>query len=724
MSNNAVTIVINALDKASATIKSVGGAMEGIGRSMKNAEQGSKMLMGGVVATTAAFAALGTKAVFELAEIERINAQTEAVIASTGGAANVTAKEIEDMALALQWETSVAHEATRQGANLLLTFTNIRNEAGEGNDIFNQAVRIMTDLSVAMGIDSTSAATMLGKALNDPKQGITALSRVGVSFTDEQKEMVESMVEAGDIMGAQKLILEELETQYGGSAKALGETFVGKLEIAKMAFADIWQAIADGFGVLDWLKDGLDTLTEIFWDFTAVVEQDGLKTALRTIFPEEMDGIIWAVGGAIAIGLVPALWSMAAGVWAALAPLLPFLAAGAALGALAYTIYQNWEQFEPMFSTMFSIVKDVAVGFFDTFMDSVGILWESFQPIWESLKRLFESLTPIIELVGAVLGVLLVTALAVFNGMIAAIGPLINAFINIMEVVVNVVMTIVALLTGDMDAALEYWNKAVEATKEFFLNIWEAIKNFFTGFVDTFINILSNFGIDVREGFSDMWERVKEIVRNGIDKVIEFFSELPGKVWEKVLEVSNKVREGFNKAMDNAKTAVTDGINTVIDTILSFGTQFFDAGKGLITGFADGIKNAFGAARDAVSNGLKTVRNLLPFSPAKEGPLSDLDKSGESFFPTFAEGMAKQVDAAQKVARQGLDDIDLSTEFTGGRQRVNFHVSGRSTVVIELNGDGNRLSPEEIEELKRELQDYVDDRTIDAEKLRQIMRSR
>jgi hypothetical protein len=172
----------------------------------------------------------------EYAETQRVAAQTNAVIKSTGGVANVTAKEVSDLAESIMKKTGIDDEAIASGENLLLTFTNIRDEVGKGNDIFTQATGIMTDMSVALGQDMKQSAIQLGKALNDPVRGMSALRRVGVSFTEAQQEQVKAMVAAGDTMGAQKLILAELNKEFGGSAEAAGKTLPGQIAILRETF--------------------------------------------------------------------------------------------------------------------------------------------------------------------------------------------------------------------------------------------------------------------------------------------------------------------------------------------------------------------------------------------------------------------------------------------------------------------------------------------------------
>jgi hypothetical protein len=162
----------------------------------------------------------------ESAKIGRVTAQ---VIQSTGGAAHVTAAQVGDLATSISNKTGADDEAVQSGENMLLTFTNVRNEVGKGNDIFNQASAAAVDLAAAMNHGEVTQEGMktssiqLGKALNDPIKGVTALQKVGVTFTAQQKEQIKAMVQSGNIMGAQKIILGELNKEFGGTAKAAAD---------------------------------------------------------------------------------------------------------------------------------------------------------------------------------------------------------------------------------------------------------------------------------------------------------------------------------------------------------------------------------------------------------------------------------------------------------------------------------------------------------------------
>lgn len=207
--------------------KGFGGAIKGLGAAIA-----------GVVVAGKALDFLGDS-VGEAREAQKVAAATTQIIKSTGSAANVTADEVSSLAGALSAKAGVDDELIQTGANLLLTFKGVRNEVGKGNDVFNQATAAALDLSAAGFGSVESASVMLGKALNDPTKGISALGRAGVTFTESQKEQVKALQASGDLLGAQKIILKEVEGQVGGVAEATATAG----EKASVAFGNIKESI-------------------------------------------------------------------------------------------------------------------------------------------------------------------------------------------------------------------------------------------------------------------------------------------------------------------------------------------------------------------------------------------------------------------------------------------------------------------------------------------------
>src|SRR5690606_29619661 len=145
-------------------------------------------------------------------EAEAVAAQLEARVESTGGAAGFTAQQLLDMASGLQQVTTFGDEAIAAMQGVLLTFTNVRGE------VFVSATEAVLNLAVALDTDLKSAALQVGKALNDPVKGVSALSRAGIQLSEAQQRQIRAFVETNDVASAQRVILGELEKQMGGAA--------------------------------------------------------------------------------------------------------------------------------------------------------------------------------------------------------------------------------------------------------------------------------------------------------------------------------------------------------------------------------------------------------------------------------------------------------------------------------------------------------------------------
>lgn len=216
----------------------------------------------GFAVLATAVATLGTvmvSSVQSAMESQNVIADLEATLKSTGGAAGLTSQQLQDMATQLQNVTKFSDETIIKGEAMLLTFTNI------GGDVFPAATEAMLNLAEKFG-SVDSASVQLGKALNDPIAGISALTRVGVTFSDEQKNTIKALMDVGDTAGAQKVILAELDKEFGGLAEAAGKTFAGQMEIAKNKLDTLKETIGNA------LLPILTTLLGKFSDFATSPE--------------------------------------------------------------------------------------------------------------------------------------------------------------------------------------------------------------------------------------------------------------------------------------------------------------------------------------------------------------------------------------------------------------------------------------------------------------------
>ena len=266
MANNSVIIDVIAVDKASSVFGNIGAALGRI-----------------AFAATAAGIALVSKTLMDSVksaiESEKAIAQLNAVLLSTDHAAGMSIEALQDQATALQNVTTFSDEVINSGQAMLLTFTNI------GRDVFPMATEAILNMAQEFG-SVDQAAVQLGKALNNPIEGLGALQRIGVKFTEEQKKLVEGFIKAGDIESAQKIILQELQVEFGGLAKAMGRTTEGKLKILANQLDNLKEKI--GGPLLGLLVEGADAITNFinsadFTDFFDALVSGDWEKVMGTI---------------------------------------------------------------------------------------------------------------------------------------------------------------------------------------------------------------------------------------------------------------------------------------------------------------------------------------------------------------------------------------------------------------------------------------------------------
>jgi hypothetical protein len=204
------------------------GVKTGVTQSMGSI-QDSAIKIAGAIAALFAFRRLFsglTKAVELLRTQESAEQRLRAVIRATGKAAGFTAEELFKEASALQRVTTQGDETVIATQAIIASFKNIKG------DEFRRVTELAADLAVLMGTDMKAAAIQLAKALNAPDKNLSALSRSGIQFTKEQEDMIKVLFKSGRMVESQAIILAELETQMGGTARAVAE---GSGEVDQMA---------------------------------------------------------------------------------------------------------------------------------------------------------------------------------------------------------------------------------------------------------------------------------------------------------------------------------------------------------------------------------------------------------------------------------------------------------------------------------------------------------
>lgn len=318
---------------------------------------GQKLTIG----LTAPLAAFGHQAVTGFIEQEKAIADVEAALDSMGGASGKTAQELSKAADAMELNSLYDAEVIlKQVTANLLTFGNVAGEQ------FDRAQQAAVDMSERLGQEPQQAAIMLGKALNDPVKGISALTRVGVQFTDQQKAQIEAMSKAGKTAEAQGIILEEVERQFKGAAAAAADATPWRK--AQVAIGQAMDVV--GEAILPIIAPVAEAIAGLARGFASLPEPVQKAAVVFGVMAAAIGPIMMALGPLIGMmapflaaikgiaatqGIMVALQSGLVGIATAFGPIL------LAVGAI-YLAWKNWDDIAPRLQPLLDQLHAIGEG--------------------------------------------------------------------------------------------------------------------------------------------------------------------------------------------------------------------------------------------------------------------------------------------------------------------------------------------------------------------------
>lgn len=340
------------------------------------------------------------------------------------------------------------------------------------------------------------------------------------------------------------------------------------------------------------------------------------------------------------------------------------------------------------------------------FQETRDELMGQFAPIWENLKGLFEDMMPILELLGTLIGGVLLTAIIVWtsalNGVQRAIGPVINALISLIDFIVNVVNTVIALLTGDFTGALEYWNAATEASVEFFKSLWDGIVGFVTGIVDAVIgwfeflydvlvgnSIIPDMVNAIIDWFAKLFKQAIKIVTNIVKGITNLFNGLKSvitAIWNAIKNVITSVLNAIRTVVSSVFNGIRNIITSIMNGIRSIITSVWNAIRSVITSVVNAIRSVISSTWNGIRNIITTVTNAI------RNTISNIFNSLRGIVSSAMNGVKSAVSSGIRGALNIVTNI-ASSFYNAGRNIVTSIANGiRSAVGFVTDAIGNVTS--------------------------------
>jgi hypothetical protein len=651
------------LNAAGKRFQQVGQQMSDIGKTLS-------------VAVTAPILAAGAAAIQGAQQQAQAMAQVNAALASMGDGVGRTADQLLKASDAMELNSLFEGDEilSKVTANLL-TFGNVAGEQ------FDRAQQAAVDLATRMGTDLQSATVMIGKALNDPIQGISALRRVGVQLSDSQEQLIRSMVATGDTAGAQGVILAELERQFGGAAKAAADTSPWRR--AQVAIAQAGDAI----GAI---------LIPVVEKIAGFVE--GVALSFTGLSPGMQNFIVIAGGVAAAVGPLLIIAGSLVSAWGAIVPMFaglatilgtagftatlgalaaaaaPFIAAGVALAA-AWALFGD--KIGPVLSSLGAKFSEVLgpklISLFNTVKAALTQLWNG--PFGEAVRVVIDVLGDFGAAYASVLGEALVRVLS------AAVSLVEGAF----KQIVGAVTLVVQLLSGDFAGAWETAKGMVKNAVDTFINLLNslvpgagtALRNMATGIYTKLSEIASSMlqmGRDIIAGLvrgimaapEAVWNALKSVVMQGVDNIREFLGiASPSKLFKEMGGfVTDGLAIGIQGGLDTVRGAMSD-LSEVVGAGLG-GEDILAA-----TGEAGEATDSLGDQVKATTE--QVVKNFGEMAAGVIRSLGNLKTSIKS--GGFFEVVMSVLDVVSTV----LDAIGQIKGISGGGADASISIPGRAS---------------------------------------------
>ncbi|RZJ06104.1 MAG: hypothetical protein EON89_00870 [Brevundimonas sp.] len=612
--------------------------LRGVGQSMQKLGQGFAMVGAGLTATiTAPLIAAGFAASRAATEAADAMGQVEAALTSMGAASGKTQEQLAGLAEGLMRNSLYDDDdILRKVTANLLTFGRV---AGQN---FDRAQQAAVDLATRMQMDLQPATLLIGKALNDPVKGLTAMGRAGIQFTAAQKDMIKSMVAGGNVAGAQTIILNELENQFGGAAAAAQKTDpYDKLRDSLNTLSESMGVIVNRYltplmdGVAG-LADRFNTLSPTMQNF--VVIGAGIAAALGPALIA-IGAVVGAVGTLITtLGTGGAL----AGVGVAIGGIVPFiLPVAAAVAAVVGAFLLFRDDVEPVLKRLWATAQETlgpALGeLFATVGDLVRGLagaWMKFfdGPIGQAISK-FAAL--VVDLLGNSVVRTLTALVVVVEGTLSNIGSLFSILGD--------------LLTGDFAGAWATLKGAVTNTLQMIGGVIEA---FWPGAVDSMRKLYEGVKSWLQDKLGGVFTFVGRKVKEAGDAFFNLYDRVVGHSYvpDMVVEVGQwmaKLQETLVNPAERTTRNAADKFQELRDRV-----------RGIMDGLLTDQERAFNRFRDENAS-LEAAAATGKFDPAM---ISEFRRRNQA---RYDEERTERLDPMQRVELRPLTAIDDLREAMG-----------------------------------------------------------
>lgn len=516
----------------------------------------------------------------------------------------------------------------------------------------------------------------IAKSLGVPVEKMREMATAGEITTETFLNTMEDF--AGGMSAEYAKTWSGLKDNVISNIGIIGEALLeGLFEDGKEGLANFLDFLRSSDGLKEWARETGESIRDAIGSFVEVVKNaitwwtnlDGSTQRMLITFA----GIAVAIGPvllilskvittAITLNKGFAMLKVGAGIvstalGAISTPVLVVIGVIAGLIALFTVLYQKNEGFRDLVQNVWGVIKETISTVIQTVSDFVMGVFGGLVTWWNENNQL------------------------------------------IMETIRVVWETVQQVIMGVINALVPYIQQAWSIIKIATTTVWNVIKTVIQTVINTVLGIIKTVMQIITGDWSGAWQTIKNTVSSVLSGVVSIISSLLSGAFNIIKNILGSIKSSFSTifnglrgivsgAFSKVTGAVRDGLTRAFNTVKGFFTKFKNAGRNIVTSIADGIKGAIGKVTGAISNVVGKVRDFLPFSPPKIGPLTDI--MDVEWGETIGAGIEKGESAVTKAMDKILDiDLTKKANFNDIRQNseTNPHVSEqKQPIILQVDG--------------------------------------
>lgn len=659
-----LAIVFKGSDETKAAVDEVAGGLKGVGTAADEASGKGSGLFSNLLSTAGGFLAANvigsiTSQITDFVsggieaarDTNKLVAETQSLIESTGGAAKVSVKDVTDLATALSasmGKSLFGDDQIQKAENVILKYRELKVPIAD-------VTRLATDMAQRLGTEPAAAAETLGRALQKPEDAAGRLAKMGIVLTDAQEAMIKKMIAAGDQAGAQSYLMEQLNGSFGGAAEAAAKADGGMAQMKDRmgeAAETIGGALLPVIGklgglALDYLIPAVETV--------ATWIGENLPAAIDTV-SGAFDAVMGVISSVIA----------------------SFSSAGessSGLGGIVNQLGVIWQQVEGIIQVAVELIDATVVPAFQTIASFLMAHGEEIKGI---LSGVWEVIQGVIKVALSIIQGVLQTALALIKGDWSGAWDAIKTmFSGVWEGIKQILSGALQIVENELSMAWDAIKGAVEdawnGIKETVNSAIDSVIEVITGLPDRVASVGSDLVAGIKDGFSSSWDSfVNWVIRqlDGLkDQVLSFFGiSSPSRVMAEevgeplvlgILQGMENTLPDLYSLMDDMGKTLTDKVQAIADKVSETLANGFDATASIDRLMAKNL-DALGDISDAYRDQTKAQLDIAAQEAAQ---IADPEQAAKYYKMRSAQilELAKLSDDREKARQAG--DMDAVARY-------------------------------------------------------------